>query len=413
MKILVLPYTHTLSHLSRPLEISKYLKAKGHDIHFAGNSQKIDFIKAEDFELHPLFEPNPITLFGNIRKGKIKFIENNIVIKMIDQDLDLFKSIRPDIIISDGRFSAMISAQLAGIKHISIVNASSTAFRSIPYIPFIKAIDINVETDKNICKKIFARFNLAVEKFIFNNTMSIFQKISSEKRLKTKVTATNCLCGTDLTLIADMPDFFPTRNLPSNYIYIGPITWKSPTSQRLPAWWPVKKNRKKLVYITMGTTGESGLFQKIYNTLKHIDNIIIVITTGNQSDNILSIPEKIYVTDFMDGDAIMDLCDLVICHGGNGTIYQALSHAVPIIGIPTIPDQNFNMRRVESLNLGHRISMKSALEQPENIIKAIENIERNKKAYTASLTEIRQVLSKMNGAKTGSEIILGYIRNIH
>ncbi len=60
----------------------------------------------------------------------------------------------------------------------------------------------------------------------------------------------------------------------------------------------------------------------------------------------------------------MEIADLVVCHGGNGTIYQALSHGRPVIGIPTIPDQAYNMRMVERLKLGTSITWQTFFDNP-------------------------------------------------
>nr|WP_319491232.1 nucleotide disphospho-sugar-binding domain-containing protein [uncultured Desulfobacter sp.] len=409
---LFLPFTHTISHLSRPLEIAKQMLDFGGRISFAGESCKTKFIAQEGFHVYPLFEVDPDLLFGNIRNRKIKFISDSIIEKMIRADLSLFDKIKPDLVVSDGRFSVMISAQIAGIRHASVVNGSSTAYRAIPYLPFIKQKAFDEFPPKGLIPKLLNPVNLKIEMLMFDNIMCIFKTLSRKYGLHQKVTATNCLCGTDLTLIADIPEFFPTLNLPSDYHYIGPITWKAPLSESFPPWWPPKKQNKTLIYLTMGTTGESGLFQSIYNVLKNMDDVIIVITTGSQSNEIISVPDKVYVTDFMDGDAIMELCDMVICHGGNGTIYQAMAHGIPVIGIPTIPDQDFNMRRVQALGVGKKISMGDALEMPEKIRAAVNTLRDGKIDLSSSFQRIRTRLSSMKGSKLGAEKIKDLILQI-
>ncbi len=47
----------------------------------------------------------------------------------------LYRQVKPDLVLSDFRFSAPISAQVAGIPHAAIVNASSTQYRALPYVP--------------------------------------------------------------------------------------------------------------------------------------------------------------------------------------------------------------------------------------------------------------------------------------
>ncbi|WP_187149355.1 glycosyltransferase [Desulforapulum autotrophicum] len=408
-KILVLPYTHTLSHLSRPLEISKRLSSQGYKISFGGDSSKIHFIKDEGFEVHSAYEPDPNILFNNIRNRKLNFVDNDTLDLMIESDLRLFEKLKPDIVITDGRFSAMISTQIAGLKHAAIVNASSTAYRAIPYFPLFNGLTDDKHPINSFFSNLLNPLNLKFEIFFFDNMMRIFKRLSKKYQLKREVTATNCLCGVNLTLMADIPEFFPTKNLPSNYHYIGPVTWKAPKSKILPDWWPIDKGEKKLSYITMGTTGESGLFEKIYDTFKVAENMISVITTGEQTDKIKSIPGKIYVTDFMDGDTIMEKADLVVCHGGNGTIYQALTFGKPIIGIPTIPDQDFNMRMVENLHVGKKISMNDMLANPVHLENEIRIITSGNSDMEIALSKINKQLGQINGAFTGSQIISNFI----
>ncbi|MDX9962627.1 glycosyltransferase [Desulfobacter postgatei] len=407
-KILVLPYTHTLSHLSRPLEIAKHLSEHGCRIIFAGQSEKTKFIREEGFQVEDLFEPDPDTLYGNIRENKIRFIEDRIVNEMVEDDIRLFNKVKPNVILSDGRFSVMVSAQKSKIQHISIVNASSTAYRAIPYVPLIKNIDLDTYPFQKTFNRLVARFNLKIEMRIFNIFMNSFSRLTRKHNLSIPVTATNCLCGVDLTLLADIPDFFPTENMPETYRYIGPITWKSNPTQAFPKWWPIDKHKKKLIYLTMGTTGEEDLFSKVYNAVKKSD-MLCIITTGSQSDKIKSVPGKIYVTDYMDGDAVMEIADIVICHGGNGTIYQALSHGVPVIGIPTIPDQEFNMRRLEALGAGIKISMADALSKPELLLQSIQKFEDAPEFYAAPISELKKQLRQINGAQKGAMLIREFI----
>jgi UDP:flavonoid glycosyltransferase YjiC (YdhE family) len=46
---------------------------------------------------------------------------------------------------------------------------------------------------------------------------------------------------------------------------------------------------------------------------------------------------------------------LYISHGGNGSIYQAMSQPVPLIVIPAFFEQEWNAHRVKKLNLGQVI----------------------------------------------------------
>jgi UDP:flavonoid glycosyltransferase YjiC (YdhE family) len=401
MLLLCLPYTYTLSHISRPLSVAQELRKRGHKIIFAGESLKIKFIQQEGFEVMPLYEPDPEMLYGNIRKGKLRFVTNREIERMIEADLNLYKKVKPDIVLTDGRFPAPMSTHIAGLKHVAIVNVSSTEYRALPYIPMFEWIPDGVIGRNTSIWKSIDKINLRIEMAVFDNVMSIFKKLSRKYGLQKTVTATNCLTGKDITLLADIPEYFPTRTLPKDYHYIGPLTWKSNIPP--PIWWPPNKNGKHLIYISMGTTGIGNFFQKVYELIKTSD-IQAIITTGEQVKGVETIDGKIYVESFLDGDLVMEECDLVVCHGGNGTIYQALQHGKPVIGIPTIPDQKFNMRRVEALGVGKMLSWKDFNKNPKALIDLIKLV-TNEKSFYQNASRLRDILRTYNAAKTAADII--------
>ncbi|MBE9541502.1 MAG: UDP glycosyltransferase, partial [Proteobacteria bacterium] len=278
-KILAFPYSHTLSHLSRLLVVTKELRDRGHGVVFAGESSNTAFIQQEGFDVLSVYEPDPEELFGNIRKGRLRFVSDAEIERMIEADISLYREVKPDIVLTDGRFTALISTHIAGFPHAAIVNVSSTEYRALPYIPFFNWIpDWLIKRDKGL-RKILDLFNLRLEMFVFDNVMNIFKRLSKRYGLKKSVTATNCLTGKDITLLADIPEYFPTKNLPANYHYIGPITWKSNLPP--PAWWPPLVS-DKLIYVTMGTTGLGDFFRLAYDLFKD-GRYTCVMTTGRQS----------------------------------------------------------------------------------------------------------------------------------
>ncbi|NTU42293.1 MAG: UDP glycosyltransferase, partial [Nitrospirales bacterium] len=380
------------------LSVAGELRKRGHEILFAGESPKIRFIQQEGFEVLPLYEPDPAILFGNIRKGKLRFVSDAELERMLNADLALYKEAKPDIVLTDGRFTAPISTHIAGIRHAAIVNVSSTEYRANPYIPFFDWLPVKEDSNAG---KALNLLNLFLEMAVFDNMMGTFIKLSKRYGLTKTITATNCLTGKDITLLADIPEYFPTRNLPANYHYIGPLTWERGVPP--PSWWPPQKEGRPLIYITAGTTGIGDFFQIVYGLIRK-SGLAAVITTGAQIGGLESIKGKIYAEPFIDGDLVMKECDLVVCHGGNGTIYQALQHGKPVIGIPTIPDQKFNMRRVEALAVGRTLSWKDFSRNPESLLALIDSVLREK-SFMQNAERMRDILSGYNAAQTAADII--------
>jgi UDP:flavonoid glycosyltransferase YjiC (YdhE family) len=368
---------------------------------FAGESTKVRFISEEGFQVLPLHEPDPDMLLDNIRDNKLKFVSDREIELMIDADIALFKETKPDLVLTDFRFTAPVSTQIANLKHSAIVNASSTEYRSLPYIPLFEWVpELIVQRGATVWKAL-NKINLKLEMFIFDNVMNIFKKFSKQYHLKKTITATNCLTGNDITFLPDIPEYFPTRQLPSDYHYIGPLTWKGNIPP--PSWWPPKRDKRPLLYVTMGTTGMEDVFQKLYEICQTSD-MVAVITTGAQVQHLKPLQGQIYVEPFIDGDLVMEECDLVVCHGGNGTIYQALQHGKPIIGIPTVPDQLFNMRRVEALEIGKMLSREIFLRNPASLLDMARSI-LAKNSYHCNASRLREILRTYNASETAADIL--------
>ncbi len=401
MRILAVPYSHILSHISRPLAVAKELRSRGHEVIFAGESPKTSFIRQEGFTVLPLYEPDPGLLLSNIRAGRLKFVTDAEIQKMIAADVDLYGAVKPDLVLTDFRFTAPLSTHISALRHAAIVNASSTTYRSLPYVPLFEwAPEWLVGRNTSLWASLDS-FNLKLEMLVFDNVMKSFKKLSKRYGIKKPVTASNCLTGKDITLIADIPGYFPTSHLPENYKYIGPLTWNSHVQP--PSWWPISKNGTPLIYITMGTTGLTDFFWQVYKVLAASD-MKAIITTGAQVQGIESVEGKIYVEPYIDGDMVMEGCDLVICHGGNGTIYQALYHGKPVIGIPTVPDQHFNMRRVEALGIGRMLSWKEFSKNPASLLDIARSTLKEKSFYQ-NAAKLETILRNYDAPKMAADIL--------
>jgi UDP-N-acetylglucosamine:LPS N-acetylglucosamine transferase len=64
----------------------------------------------------------------------------------------------------------------------------------------------------------------------------------------------------------------------------------------------------------------------------------------------------------------MDRVDILICHGGNGTVYQALSHGVPLLFFPGNFEQEWNIQRIIEMGLGARLEDGFDASKVRNII---------------------------------------------
>jgi MGT family glycosyltransferase len=209
----------------------------------------------------------------------------------------------------------------------------------------------------------------------------------------------------DLILLADVPEFAPTIDLPGNYRYIGPLPWEPevPMPSKLDAFPP----DKPMIYFTLGSTGLPHLFRGVLEQLKDT-NYQVVITTGWQIDpsSLHPLPDNAFATRYLPGNKMMRRSDLVICQAGNGTTYQALGAGIPVIGMPTHGEQWQNMSLVEEKGAGIAIKPKEL----HNIKPSIEKILTNGH-YKENATRMKKIIARYNGPRKGAQLIDEFINS--
>jgi MGT family glycosyltransferase len=81
----------------------------------------------------------------------------------------------------------------------------------------------------------------------------------------------------------------------------------------------------------------------------------VIVSKGPLADQI-DLHDNMTGAGFLPQPAILPQVDLVITHGGNNTVTEALHHGVPMIVLPLFWDQVDNAQRVDELGLGARLS---------------------------------------------------------
>jgi UDP:flavonoid glycosyltransferase YjiC (YdhE family) len=155
----------------------------------------------------------------------------------------------------------------------------------------------------------------------------------------------------DQTLYADIPELIPTRNLPANHHYIGPVFW-SPGTQ-CPNWWKKLPSERPMIYITLGSSGRSTLLPTVLEALADMPVTSVAATAGRITMN--KLPNNAFVADYLPGDAAAARSQLVICNGGSPTTQQSIAQGTPVLGIPSNLDQHLNMLAVRRRGAGETI----------------------------------------------------------
>lgn len=126
------------------------------------------------------------------------------------------------------------------------------------------------------------------------------------------------------------------------------------TDSALPRWLARFPDRPT-VYVTFGTVfnvHSGDLFHRVLDGLSDLP-INIIVTVGSQIDpaELDARPENVRIERFIDQWALLPRCDLVVSHGGSGTVLGALTHGLPTPLLPMGADQPLNAQRCEALGV--------------------------------------------------------------
>jgi UDP:flavonoid glycosyltransferase YjiC (YdhE family) len=130
-----------------------------------------------------------------------------------------------------------------------------------------------------------------------------------------------------------------------------------------PPWLALPK-RAPTVYFTLGTVfnSESGdLFERALAGLRELPGEVVV-TVGRELDpaELGLQPAHVRVERYVPQAMLLPRCDLVVSHGGSGSVLGALSHGLPMLLLPMGADQPLNARRCEALGVARVLDARAA-----------------------------------------------------
>jgi UDP:flavonoid glycosyltransferase YjiC (YdhE family) len=141
-------------------------------------------------------------------------------------------------------------------------------------------------------------------------------------------------------------DIFPTvmqeRSFASDptRLPMQPKPWAEPGFD-VPAW--VTLSERPVIYLTLGTVvATDEILQPAIDGLASLDAEVLVTLGSAPGSDLGPVPSNVHVEAFVDQARLMPYLDLVVHHGGSGTILAALVNGVPQVLTPKGADQFLN-----------------------------------------------------------------------
>jgi UDP:flavonoid glycosyltransferase YjiC (YdhE family) len=372
MSIVCLPNCSFLSETSRMLAVHRALRNQGNEAVLATHGGPYEFVIQEaEFEydrLARISEPEDHLRYVQTATTPWHpvYRDSETLEKHVVNEIEYFQRQDAEAVVSGFTLSAALSARAVGIP---LVVTHLGAF--IPPVWERGELAFAETWDSQLTGWIprnwLDRFgNWLAPRMRFQTRLfnSVAKRIGCDP-----VHSTADLMLGDLTLVTDVPEILgiPDEDMeawrPGNsswyrrstrFQYAGAIFAKcfGSISEEIESFLGTKK---PTVYVALASTQPQYIY-KVCSTLLEMEIRALVATTTQP----VCIPESpdLLIKDFLPSHLVMPLCDLVIIHGGQGSVQTAIAAGVPLIGIPLQPEQNTNLRLVERQGAGLCLSLR-------------------------------------------------------
>lgn len=402
MRILAIANAHALAHVSRLLEIAKRLRQNGHEVLFAGHGKYLQVAGWDGFATRALPYITVEQVVHAVRTQKLwELYREKELEGFIEAELALYAEFRPDLVLLDNRPSARTSAEKAGLKSASVLNVHMSNYRRIPFFSYVQLAGNLQLPGLDFADKI----ENSIENFVYDRlVMGGLNRVRGKLGLQ-PLFAYQHEEGQHLGLLADIPEFNPVRSLPDHIRYIGPLTWRN--TLPAPTCLDHLDPNRPTAYFTLGSEGLDELVEQL-GALTHRGIQIVVATGAADIAAQLKPPEGVFLEQYVNTDTLLPHCDLVCCHGGNGTLYQALSHGLPCVVVATHAEQNYGGKRIQQLGLGRATTLKKLRRQGmANLVESVRQV-----LETASYRQAARALAPQIKAWNGAEIAATAIEDL-
>ncbi len=153
----------------------------------------------------------------------------------------------------------------------------------------------------------------------------------------------------ELVIVATFPELEYPRRWPAETRVVGPLSFEIPHPDvELPP------GDQPLVLVASSTAHDPDclLIRRTFEALAEEPLRVLATTNGQRPAAPIEVPANGRLVDWLPYSQAMAAADLVVCHGGHGTICRALEAGKPLLVSPAVGDMAENGIRVQWVGAG-------------------------------------------------------------
>jgi UDP:flavonoid glycosyltransferase YjiC (YdhE family) len=188
----------------------------------------------------------------------------------------------------------------------------------------------------------------------------------------------------------------PASALPPTAHAVRPALFDRSGDEGPPAWLAALPARPT-VYATLGTVANdrADLFEAFIAGLRdEPGNLVVTVGRDQDPARFGPQPANVRVERYVPQSLLLARCDLVVSHGGSGTVVAALAHGLPLVVVPVTADQPYNAERCAALRLGRVLP---PAEVTPGTVRAAVRAVRADPSYRRNAQRVRAEIDGMAG----------------
>jgi UDP:flavonoid glycosyltransferase YjiC (YdhE family) len=338
MKILLVPGNNALSHAAKCLALSASLAARDHEVVIAAGRKNARFLEERGISCRVLPDIQEIDDAGFPTVAW--FMKPKRIAECIRAEADLVRRTAPDRVVGVFRFTSKAAARLAGVPFDSLTCGCMLPDSPdvLGFAPGEPGIDLQRYYLDSFFRYAGARMSAALGSLGLAGISDVREMLLGDR-----------------TFLWDFPEFSPRPPSPG-IAHVGPFFWDGWPYDRLDLD-GIAGGPSPLALVTFGTcTPGAAVAARVVRVL--LGQGYRVLLGAGGSEDLMSLMRgepRVTALRFAPLHRLYPHVRLVVCHGGQMTVFEALSRRVPVLVIPFQPEQAHNALCLERLGCGGRL----------------------------------------------------------
>lgn len=395
------PYANHLGGTQPLIAIGDALRAAGHRVVFAARGKCVRFVAEAGFEVEDVVELDPRHAVEHFNRSNLDYHTSASIAAFVAEETALIRRHRPTAVVDLHRPTLGLSARLTRTPRAVLCNTVLTRYytgeRLLPESHPLGTLA------RPVPKRWLRPLSHWAEKQLFRawaRPYNAFLRQAGEAPLD----SLQDLFEGDATILMDARELMPTGDLPPHVHAVGPLLREA--AAPAPALLAGVGPGQRMIFVYLGSYGEQ--FARVVGYLARLlgdsdEYRVIAATGGLYGYSGPPLPSNVVVTDYVPASAVLSRnCAAMISHGGRGSIYSALGHGVPLVGLPNQGEQEWNLDAIERLGLGRKLSSRRC--SFEAFAQALGGV-LDDPAYRERAGRFGDLLRSYDGAGTAARII--------